>query len=257
MNTFERIDEIKKNGYTISFEEVFENTIENYKKIAIYAGLMLLVFIFIFCVITVGVLVSFFDIESIISNLKLMGTHPEALPKDFMIGYYLSIFIITCLLSPFGAGFLKMAHCGENDEEFHVATIFGYYKSPYFINIFSSTFILTTIGTGLTIFFENIGFQIFGAIFSLLINFLTFLTIPLIVFGGLNGVESIKSSVIIVLKNPMILLGLLLVGSILSIVGIIALIIGVFFTIPLLYSLYYSIYKSIVGFDYPDKIEEN
>ncbi len=248
-NTLEKIEEIKKNGYSLSFEEVFEHAIENYKKIAVYGGLMLIVFLFILCVVVFGLAFTFLDTESLIQNLKMMGTNPEAVSKDFMIGYFTSILLITCLLSPFQAGFLKMADCGENDEEFHVSSIFTYYKNPYFTNICLSAFILTIIGSGITIIFENLGFQFLGTVLSLLINFLSFLTIPLIVFGGLNGIESIKTSIIIVSKKPWLLLGILIVGSVLSIVGVIALIIGVFFTIPFLYSINYSIYKAIIGFD--------
>lgn len=254
-NTLEKIEEIKKNGYSLSFEEVFEHAIENYKKIAVYAGLMLLVFMFLFFIVILGILISFFDIESIIDNFKLMGTSPEAVSKDFMTGYLISIILITCLISPFQAGFLKMADCGENDEEFHVSNIFSYYKSPFLIRICLSALILTIMGTGITMFFENIGFQLLGTILSLLINFLTFMTIPLIIFEGLNAIESIKTSVIIVLKKPLVVLGILIVGSILSIVGLIALIIGVFFTIPFLYSINYSIYKAIIGFDSNSDLE--
>lgn len=254
-NTLEKIEEIQKNGYALSFEEVFEHAIENYKKIAVYAGLMLLVFMFLFFIIILGILISFFDIKSIIENFKLMGVSPEAVSKDFMTGYLISTILITCIISPFQAGFLKMANCGENDEEFHVSTIFSYYKSPYLSRICVSALIVTIIGTGITMFFENIGFQLLGTFLSLLINFLTFMTIPLIVFGELNSIESIKTSVVIVLKKPLVLLGILIVGGILSIVGVIALIIGVFFTIPFLYSINYSIYKTIIGFDTPEEID--
>ena len=36
----DRIAEIKKNGYQLDFGTVFEHAFENYKKIALYAGLL-------------------------------------------------------------------------------------------------------------------------------------------------------------------------------------------------------------------------
>lgn len=254
-NTIGKIEEIKKNGYSLSFEEVFEYAIENYKKIAVYAGLMLVVFMFLFSIVAFGVLISFFDIESIIKNFMLMGTSPEAVSKDFMTGYLISIILITCIISPFQAGFLKMADCGEKDEEFHISTIFSYYKNPFLSSIIVSTFIITIIGSGVTLLFENLGYQFIGTLLSLSINFLTFLTIPLIVFGGLDGIESIKTSIVIILKKPWVLLGILIVGTVLAIVGILGLLIGIVFTIPFLYSINYSIYKAIIGFDTTTDLE--
>ena len=46
MNTTkDKIEKISTNGYELDFGTVFENAFENYKKIALYAGLMLLVFL--------------------------------------------------------------------------------------------------------------------------------------------------------------------------------------------------------------------
>ena len=46
----DKIEEIKANGYQIDFGTVFEHAFENYKKIALYAGLMLLVFLILFSI---------------------------------------------------------------------------------------------------------------------------------------------------------------------------------------------------------------
>jgi hypothetical protein len=53
-----------------------------------------------------------------------------------------------------------------------------------------------------------------------------------------------------------VLLGLLIVGVIAGIIGIFGLCIGIFFTLPFMYSMNYVIYKTIVGIDEPGEIEE-
>jgi uncharacterized membrane protein len=53
-----------------------------------------------------------------------------------------------------------------------------------------------------------------------------------------------------------VLLGLLIVAVIAGIVGIFGLCIGIFFTMPFMYSMNYVIYKTIVGIDEPSQIEE-
>lgn len=52
--TEERLLDIEKNGYQIDFANVFNHAFENYKKIALYAGLVLFVFSILF-VVFIGV----------------------------------------------------------------------------------------------------------------------------------------------------------------------------------------------------------
>ena len=42
-STLNQIEQIKKYGYTLDFSNVFNHAFENYKKIALYAGLILLI----------------------------------------------------------------------------------------------------------------------------------------------------------------------------------------------------------------------
>jgi uncharacterized membrane protein len=178
------------------------------------------------------------------------------MPPEIAIPLNAGLLFFSAIINPFMAGFLKMADCGEKGEEFHISTMFSYYKFPYFFNIFISVFIIGGLGTGLAMLLESAGFSFIGTLITTLISFITFLTIPLIVFGDLNVTEAIKSSIIIVSKQPLVLLGLLIVGVIAGIIGIFGLCIGIFFTLPFMYSMNYVIYKTIVGIDEPGEIEE-
>jgi uncharacterized membrane protein len=114
--------------------------------------------------------------------------------------------------------------------------------------------LITLPGIALSILLDN-NIQFIGSILSIIISFLTFLTIPLIVFGKLNAIESIKSSIVIMSKNPLVLWGLLIVAGLFSIVGVFGCGIGLFFTIPFLFSMTYAIYTAIIGFESNDEIE--
>jgi hypothetical protein len=252
-NIKDQIEEIKRDGYELDFGTVFEHAFENYKKIALYAGLMLLVFTILFGSLLFGIAISIFGVETVTEALKPENLKPETFSEKFLLIYTATVILITCLLSPFQAGFFKMADCGEKGEEFHVSTIFGYYKSPYFMNIVASTFIITLMSSGLSILLDFTGIKTIGLLASLTISFITFLTIPLIVFGKLNAVEAIKSSMIIVLKKPSLLLRLLIVAIIAVFIGFFAFCIGLFFTLPFLYSMKYSIYNFIIGIDSTNK----
>lgn len=247
--TLERIEEIKTNGYQLDFGNVFEHAFQNYKKIALYAGLILIVFSILFGIIAAIGVISVVDIHTIGKNMKPEMFEPQNFSLSFLIKYILSIVVFTTLLSPFTAGFLKMADCGEKGNEFKVSTIFSYYKAPYFKEIIVATFVITLITSGSSIFLDYYGHKFIGLLITLPLSFLTFMTMPLIVFGKLNAFDAIKSSIIVVLKQPFILLALVIVGFIASMVGFIGCCVGVIFTIPFMYSIHYCIYDAIIGIE--------
>jgi hypothetical protein len=253
-----QIEEISSKGYQLDFGTVFESAFENYKKIALYAGLMLLVFSILFTIILFTGIISYVGVEHIEdfgNKMKQLSTL-KVMPLDIAIPLNASIILISAILGPFMAGFLKMADYGQKGEEFHVSTMFSYYKFPYFFNIFMSIILIGLMSTGLALFLESVGLSFIGTVTSLVISFLTILSIPLIIFGNLNAIESIKYSIVLVSKQPLVLLGLTIVAGIGAALGIFGICIGIFFTWPFMYSMNYVIYKSIVGFDETSEIDE-
>lgn len=252
--TQEKIEEIQTNGYQIDFGNVFNHAFENYKKIALYAGLMIFVFFVLVGLFIGGIVIFTFGVS--VLNQKML----ENLSIENFTGLHLAIYVtlgvlFNCLFAPFFAGLIKMAHSAEKDEEFHVSTVFEYYKNPYFQELVIATFLITIFSSGLSEMLKLVGVEIVGALFSAVIGFFTFLTVPLIIFGDLKAIDAIKSSMIIVSKQPLVLLGLLIVSGIASLVGFIGCCIGIFFTIPFMYSMYYAIYTSIVGIDSENELE--
>lgn len=252
--TKEKIEEIKNNGYQIDFGNVFNHAFENYKKFALYAGLMIFVFAILLGFLLSGIVIFTFGVSAL--NQKML----ENLRVENFTGLHLAIYVIlvilfNCLLVPFLAGLIKMADSAEKDEEFHVSTIFKYYKNPYFKELIISTLLISLFTTFLSEIFKLGGLEIVGALFSAVISFFTFLTVPLIIFGDLKAIDALKSSVIIVSKQPLVLLGLVVVSGIASLVGFIGCCIGIFFTIPFMYSMYYAIYTAIIGIDSENELE--
>ena len=254
--TKKRIEEIKKNGYDLDFATVFNHAFENYKKIALYGGLMIFVFSAIICAIIAAILIAVFGVATLTDFLKPENLKPENFSTSFTLIYMAIGVLITCLLSPFPAGLIKMAECAEKDEEFHVSTVFEFYKAPYFKELFVATLLISFLSQGISTLFEQSGIVLIGSLIAIAISFLTLLTIPLIIFGNLKAVEAINSSITIVLKQPLVLLGLMAVAVIGMMVGFIGCCIGVFFTIPFLYSMYYVIYSTIIGTDSVSEIDE-
>jgi len=254
----DRIEELKTNGYQLDFGTVFENAFENYKKIALYAGLMLLVFSVLTVIVMMAGLISYIGIENLESFANKMKEFSQlkVMPLEVALPLNAGLIVYSAIVSPFMAGFLKMAYCGEKGEAFHVSTMFSYYKSPYFINIIISVIIISIVSTGLAMLFEYAGLSFVGTVVNMLISFLTFLSIPLIAFRKLSAIDAIQSSIVIVSKQPLVLLGLIIVAAIFAILGIFGFCIGIFFTWPFMYSMTYVIYKTIVGIEEAIEIKE-
>lgn len=243
--TASQIENIKNNGYELDFSIVFNHAIENYKKIALYAGLILLVFTIIAVFTFTGIYAGIYGVSSLskdlikeLSQLKLTGLA--------LIGSLVAQIFLSALFSPIGAGYYKMADCAENNQEFNVSTMFSYYKTKYFAPLFVATLLITSSTLIINTLFQQIKLESFAALFNLFISFITYLTVPLIIFGNLKAIEAIKASYIIMSKQPLVLIGLILTAFLASLLGIFAFCIGIFFTIPFNFSITYAIYNAII-----------
>jgi hypothetical protein len=254
-HTQQRIEEIKKNGYQLDFSNVFNHAFENYKKIALYAGLVLFVFSILLGVFGSGIVISIFGVEKInkqfIEDLQFMR-----FSGDSLIIYVACLVLLAVIMAPFGAGFLKMADCADKDEEFNVITIFHYYKMPYLLQICIASLIISFVSITVSTIMEKISFPSLGTVISLAITFFTYLTIPLIIFGQLKAIDAIKTSFMLVTKQPLTLVGLLITAFLASMVGFVGCCIGVIFTIPFTYAMNYAIYCAIIGVDSMEEIGE-
>ncbi|MBS7231452.1 hypothetical protein KHA90_10495 [Flavobacterium psychroterrae] len=250
----DQIKDIKNHGYSLDFSNVFNLAFENYKKIAVYAGLILLVFSVLFGITAGVILILIFGVDKV-DGAKLLTIQPQLLSQTQLVYYIFGTAIFSAIFSPFTAGFLKMADCAQKDEEFKVATVFTYYKNRYFLQIFLATFTVSLLNVAIGTFLELQQLNALGLAISLFLSFFTFLIIPLIIFGNLKAFDAIKSSFIIISKQPAILLALIItiIGAI--IVGFMAFCIGILFTIPFSYSMTYAIYCSIFTIDKEDPID--
>ncbi len=253
-STLDQIEDIKNHGYSLDFSTVFNHAFENYKKIALYAGLIILVTSVIFLFAFFSVLVAYFGVESMSKDFFENFENQKLSYVELLIST-IGISFLSGILAPFGAGFLKMADCADKDEEFNVSTIFTYYKGPYFAQIFTATFVIAVVGTAISNVLESIGLTFLGGAISIFINFFTYLAVPLIVFGNLKALDAIKSSIIVVSKNPLLIFALFIVGFIGAIVGVFACCIPVLFTLAFNTSMTYATYYGIFNMEEEDPID--
>ncbi len=248
--TRERLYDIEKNGYQLDFGNVFNHAFENYKKIAVYVGLVLIVFSILFLIFAAGSVITLFGAKEIAEVLTPENIQNQNFPPSFLLIRDIGIVFLACLISPFEAAFFKMADSGDKNEEFNVSTLFTYYRFPYLQRIILITFIVSSVNFLLVQYLTSVNLTLVGNfIITPIISLLTFASIPLVIFGKLDTIEAIKYSIMIVIKKPLLLAALLIIGVIGSLVGIIGCCIGLFFTAAFTYSIKYAIYSSIVGID--------
>lgn len=245
--TNEAIEKIKSHGYDLDFGTVFNHAFETYKKIAINGGVAFLLFLLLIMIVGGGLVIGIIgfstDLEDLqnftIANFSTVG----------ILVYVVTMILFTSLSSPFNAGLLKMARNASKNEEFSIGTAFEYYSSSYFKDIFIATIILSSFTTVVAVGLELVDYKFLGVLVNLLFSFMTFLTVPLIVFGDLKPIEAIQGSITLVSKQFFIILGLLIVAGLFCTLGLFALCIGIVFTIPMLSAITYSIYASVIHDD--------
>ncbi len=246
-NTNEKIEEIKQHGYDLDFGTVFNHAFECYKKIALNAGAAFLILSILLGIVCFAVVFGLIGIGFSIENMKEFDITSFTIIG--IIVYAVMIILISCLVSPFNAGLLKMAQNASKNEEISLGISFSYYSSSYFMDIVLTTFVLSVFTTISAVGLELVGYKILGTFVNLCISFMTFLAIPFVIFGGLKPMEAIQASITIVSKQFFIILGLLIVSGLFSALGIFAFCIGIFFTIPFLNAMTYSIYATIMNDD--------
>jgi len=253
-STSEKLQEIEKFGYPLDMEAVFKQAFDNYRKVTLTIGTLLLVLILLFTVLggATAVYLGFKDFTELVTNIDISNFSLLAIAVEFVI-----TIIGTALMAPLSAGLLKMAHDAFRGEAFGFSTAFYYYKSDYFKDLFTAAVIISVFTSGVVAMLNlvmeyndieglNSFINFFIGIFNGLANLLTLFTIPLIIFGDLSAKEAIKGSITTVLKRFWPILGLVLLGAFCAITfGLMALCIGVFYTLPFMYSLQYTIYRNV------------
>lgn len=235
-----------ENGYQLDGNQVYEDTFNIYKKMAIPAGAILLMLIAIFGGIYILSLFSIFknpqDIEHFLKSIALLELEPE-----IIIYYILVSASINALTSVIGAGFIKMARNVYHNELPKFGTVFIFFTKVEGLKVFAFSLILQIIFSCISLGLEFIGLSLVNYFVLILIHLLTLLVVPFIIFDKMPIFKAIGSSVKLVNQKPFkIMFYLILLGA-LSFMGVFMFVIGIIFTLPILYCFNYSIYENIVN----------
>jgi len=253
-STQEKLNEIKQNGYHLEFGDVFNNSLEIYKKVLWIIGLAFLILTIIMVVLSLGIMTVFIGANDFLSDLtqiSMQATTPAYLGISLVFGVLLSIAI-----APLYAGILQVCHNEQINKPYDFSTVFIHYKTSYLKDIAISAFLIAFTSGVIADLVIFLGFQMIGTLITYFFQFITLFTIPFIIFGNLNAVDAIKASLLIVFKKFWIIFALLFVALIMAFLGMIAICIGILFTLPIIYTTEYAIYRHAIGVDEHDELEE-
>lgn len=241
------MEELNKKQNALDIGEVVNDTLEIYKKTALQAGLAILCIYFVLVLLFFIGSKFFFKMEEIPELLK--NFDPEKFSFNGKIIYISAAAVFLSLIAPFMAGIFKMFQDADNNEEIAFSSIFAYINSPKYIHIVLATATITILSNGFNLFLKDFFSEFLGtfigALISLVIGILTYLVIPLVIFKNLNFISAIKESARQIGSHLFPAIILMIIAFILSFIGILAFCIGIFFTIPFLYAMQYSIYKRL------------
>lgn len=249
-----RIEQKLHNGYQLETGQLIDDSFALFKKNFLTAGLGVILLGLIMLVIYFGILVSFFGINDVQNTLLQF----EVLSKDsnFIIGNVIVTTILAAIVAPVTAGFIHLNYLTKFEKEYTVGTIFEFYSSKYFKDIFIAYAIIGFTTAVVSAVLTVASLEVFDLIFQGLISCFTVFTIPLIIYGEQNYSNAISKSLTLFLKQPFpIVLGLI-IAIIGALLGLVVLCIGMFFTVPFIYSMHFSIYDQAIGFEETSEIEE-
>ncbi len=253
-NNYLKVEKISNEGYELEFGTVLEKAFSTYKLVAGIGGVGMILICIIMAVLYAGIFGAVYGFSDVLTSLT--SINPELMSGTSLLYFLLFSVVMAGIMSPISAGFINMAFLADQNKEFGLGTIFGYYKGSYFKELFIAAVIIAFFGTGLNYLFDYIGIKFIGVAITFCVSFLTFLSVPLIIFSNLKAFEAITMSAKLVIKRPFILLGLLIVSFVFVCLGIIGFCIGIFFTIPFIYVMYYTIYEAIIPFDEETELDE-
>lgn len=249
-----RIDQKVQNGYSLDLGKIIENSFETYKKTFLISGVAVIIIGIVAIVLYAG----YFGILYGFGNFTETMTQIEAntLNTTTQIINTIVVSIFAALFAPISAGFLYVNHLAKINKEFGLSTFFDFYKSDKLKDIVINQLIITLAVNSIATFFLISNLQIIGVLIQILIPLFTIFSIPLIVFGEQNYMDAIIKSAKLFVKQPLIIIVALIIGAIGSMVGFIALCIGIFFTFPYYFSVLYATYENGIGLEETSPIDE-
>lgn len=253
MNRIDNLSRKIETAKDLDFGTVFSEAIELFKKTWLQGFLLQL---FTFLVMLPLILVIYLPIIGMIiaqegeyGDGQVFTEFFAGMSIMFVLFLIVGVFVLGTLSVALQAGFYRIMHKLDYDEQVITSDFFYFIKGKYLGKVF--TLLLASIGIsilaaslcGIPLIYAMVPLSYFAVIFAF--------------NPELSTSDIVKVSFKLGNKKWLITFGLIIVSSLLSqMVGYLLCGIGLLFTAAFVYHPLYIIYKSIIGFDENDAIDE-
>lgn len=245
--TFAQIQERINRNIPLDFGEIFNNSIDLYKKSIVHGLVMqLLIFVlmlpFLFLIYVPFVVALWADPNNSTVDPNAYENVLSSFSLIYVVFFFIGILVIATLSLLVHAGFYRILRRLDENVETKMGELFYYFKNPYLGKAFILILAIILISTLAMLFFVLPIFYVMVPL--ILINVIFAFNLEM------SAGEIIKASFNLGTKKWLITFGLYLVCSILAgIVGFLLCGIGSIVTAPFAYHPLYFIYKKTVGFE--------
>lgn len=243
------IEDKINNGYSLEIGNIIDSSLEIFKKIVWTAGFGYFIVFSLLITFTLIAVNVFVDLEQLKEFTELMQD-PTFIENYPNIMYYnaIAIVLIGIIFAPLNAGFLNLCRLADLNKEFSISDLFKYYTNKKATDLILGTLLVSLLSFAFSIGLELANLKLVSFVISISISLFTTLFIPLILFADQNFSQALSKSIKLVVKSPFTILGAMIIGGLFALVGLIALCIGMLFTLSFMACVQYTIYKKIIGF---------
>lgn len=241
-----QVEKKLKEGYSIDMGRVLDNSIAYFKK-TVWIGGFAVILSTIFMSIIAGTITATTAIGSdFLGNLEQFSTNPNAIMFTTFGIVLMSVGIITSsIVTPLYAGFLNLNHLAAQNKEINFGDLFIYYKNGKTKDLIIKGLIVAFTVQVVSLCFTLLDLSFVGSIMQYFISTVVLFATPLIIFFDFNYSTALEKSILLILKSFFPILLLMFLGGIFSMLGFVALCIGIFFTLPFLLSMQYAIFGEV------------
>lgn len=249
----EKLDNIQQNSYFIAPFQVMAEAFTYYRKtfLLVLSTLFLSIFAIVLLSSTIlGQLVEIDpnstpeEVQAIVLQLTTQITEP---PYFY---YYLAFFaIVSALSAVLIAGYYKINAEVSLDQIPKFTSIFKYFFNRKGVYVFISQLLISAFVILITIPLKMQELDMVSMVINWLVNTLTIFTIPLIIFGKMNTIQALKASIQVVNKQPIPIILTVILNYFFLISGLLFFFIGILIVLPYLFSVYFTMYKQVIGYN--------
>ncbi|TDS64204.1 hypothetical protein [Myroides indicus] len=247
-NLNEKLSDIRENGYQLSPFNVMSEAFVYFKRSFLLITISLLTVILFLSFISSLFISRYIDADSPDLQEQINGIINLLLQPPYIYYYIIGVTILTALSSVLLAGYLKVNAEISQGKKPSFLTVFKYFVSKKGIYIFLAQLLISSVFSLITFALQLKNLQMVSMAINWLINTLTIFITPLIIFGNQKPLEAIKNSIMVVNKQPVPIILTVVLNYFLVLSGLFFFVIGFLFTLPYLFSIYFTLYKQVIGY---------